>query len=53
MPTSHTFANMVDEISTAPKGTENIASIVSPAGKSRTYDTPYNPKNKGKTTSKK
>jgi endonuclease IV len=48
MPTSHTFANMVQEIMESKQGTETIAAIVSPAGKSMTFKTPYNPKAKGK-----
>ena len=44
MPTSHTFANMVQEIMESKQGTNNIAAIVSPAGKSMTFKTPYNPK---------
>ena len=48
MPTSHTFANMVQEIMESKQGTEAIAAIVSPAGKSMTFKTPYNPKPKGK-----
>lgn len=46
MPTSHTFANMVQEIMESKQGTEAIAAIVSPAGKSMTFKTPYNPKSK-------
>ena len=48
MPSSHTFANMVQEIMESKQGTEAIAAIVSPAGKSMTFKTPYNPKAKGK-----
>lgn len=48
MPTSHTFANMVQEIMESKQGTEAIAAIVSPAGKSMTFKTPYNSKAKGK-----
>ena len=48
MPTSHTFANMVQEIMESKQGTEAVAAIVSPAGKSMTFKTPYNPKAKGK-----
>jgi hypothetical protein len=47
MPSSHTFANMVQEIMESKQGTEAIAAIVSPAGKSMTFKTPYNPKAKG------
>lgn len=41
MPTSHTFANMVQEIMESKQGTETVAAIVSPAGKSMTFKTPY------------
>jgi hypothetical protein len=44
MPTSHTFANMVQEIMESKQGTEAIAAIVSPEGKSMVYKTPYNRK---------
>jgi hypothetical protein len=47
MPSSHTFANMVQEIMESKQGTEAIAAIVSPAGKSMTFKTPYNAKAKG------
>jgi hypothetical protein len=46
MPSSHTFANMVQEIMTKTDVVGNIASIVSPSGKSMTFGTPYNPKRK-------
>lgn len=44
MPTSHTFANMVQEIMESKQGTDKIAAIVSPAGKAMTFKTPYNAK---------
>jgi hypothetical protein len=44
MPSSHTFANMVQEIMTKTSVVGNIAAIVSPDGKSMTYGTAYNPK---------
>jgi hypothetical protein len=46
MPTSHTFANMVQEIMESKQGTEAVAAIVSPDGKSMTFKTPYNSKRK-------
>lgn len=47
MPSSHTFGNMVQEIMES-KSSGNIAAIVSPAGKSMTFKTAYNPKTGGK-----
>jgi hypothetical protein len=46
MPTSHTFANMVQEIMESKQGTEAIAAIVSPDGNAITFKTPYNAKRK-------
>jgi hypothetical protein len=43
MPTSHTFANMVQEIMEA-KTSGDVAAIVSPEGRSMTFKTPYNKK---------
>ena len=43
MPSSHTFANMVQEIMEG-KNSGNIAAIVSNEGSSMTFKTPYNPK---------
>lgn len=43
MPSSHTFGNMVQEIMES-KSSGDIASIVSPEGKSMTFKTPYNKK---------
>jgi hypothetical protein len=48
MPSSHTFGNMVQEIMES-KGSANVASIVSPSGKSRVFHTAYNPKHPIKT----
>jgi hypothetical protein len=45
MPTSHTFSNMVQEIMES-KAAGDIAAIVSPEGRSMTFKTPYNPKQK-------
>jgi hypothetical protein len=47
MPTSYTFGDMIQKILESNKGTANIAAIVSPDGSSKTFGTPYNPKNKG------
>lgn len=48
MPSSHTFGNMVQEIMEC-KNAGSIASIVSSAGASRVFHTPYNPKHPIKT----
>jgi hypothetical protein len=48
MPSSHTFGDMLKEITEAPNNTDSIAAIVSPAGKSVTYKEIYNPKSKNK-----
>ncbi len=44
MPSSHTFANMVQEIMTKTDIVSNIAAIVSPDGKTMTFGTAYNAK---------
>jgi hypothetical protein len=44
MPSSHTFRDMVMEISLKTSVVSNIAAIVSPSGKSVTLGTAYNPK---------
>jgi hypothetical protein len=43
MPTSHTFANIVQEIMES-KNAGDVAAIVSPEGRSMTFKTPYSPK---------
>jgi hypothetical protein len=43
MPTSHTFANIVQEIMES-KTSGDVAAIVSPEGRSMTFKTPYSPK---------
>jgi hypothetical protein len=45
MPSSHTFGNMVQEIMET-KASGDIASIVSPVGRSMVFKTPYNKKSK-------
>jgi hypothetical protein len=50
MPTSYTFANMLQKILQSNKGTANIAAIVSPDGSSKTFGTPYTPKLRKKIT---
>jgi hypothetical protein len=49
MPSSHTFGNMVQEITLKTDVVSNIAAIVSPEGKSMTLGTAYNPKRKATT----
>lgn len=46
MPSSYTFNNMIEELVEGPQS-GNIASIVSPEGRSVTYRTPYKPKKAG------
>ncbi|WP_309736732.1 hypothetical protein [Chamaesiphon sp. OTE_75_metabat_556] len=48
MPTSHTFANMVQEIMES-KTSGDVAAIVSPEGRSMTFKTPYTAKNATRT----
>jgi hypothetical protein len=45
MPSSHTFGNMVQEIMES-KTSGDVAAIVSPAGRTMTFKTPYNKKAK-------
>jgi hypothetical protein len=46
MPSSHTFGNMVQEITLRTDVVSNIAAIVSPDGKTLTLGTAYNSKRK-------
>jgi hypothetical protein len=46
MPSSHTFANIVQEIMTKNEVVSNIAQIISDDGKSMTFSAPYNSKKK-------
>jgi hypothetical protein len=45
MPSSYTFTDMMAKILESNKGVADIAAIVSPAGCSRTFGTPYIKKN--------